>query len=138
MKIAHDMHSNIKVLTAIVPQAVGTTGIAGGKLSAAIDRKGYDSITFVYQSGASAAATDTINPIVYEADATDGTFTSAASGSLIGTEAPLTPTSVGAIKRVGYRGTKRYAKLRLYGLGTATAIVGAAAVLGTPESAPVA
>jgi len=138
MKISHDIHNNIKVVTAIVPQAVGTTGIAGGKLSSAIDRKGYGSVEFVYQSGASAAATDRITPIVYEGDTTDGSFASVADSDLLGTEGQLTPTSVGAIKRVGYKGTKRYLKLRLYGTGTATAIVGANAVLSTPESAPVA
>lgn len=138
MKLSHDLHNNIKVVTAVAPQAVGTTGIAGGKLSAAIDRKGYGSIEFVYQSGASASADDTITPIVYEADATDGTFTSAASTDLIGTEDDITLGTGGGIDRVGYKGLKRYIKLRLYGTGTATAIVGAVAVLSTPEAAPVA
>lgn len=138
MKISHDIHNNIKVVTAVTPQAVGTTGIAGGKLSGAIDRKGYASAEFVYQSGASAAATDTITPIVYEGDTTDGAFTSVAAAQLLGSEGTLTPTSAGAIKRVGYKGNKRYLKLRLYGTGTATAIVAAQAVLSTPEAAPVA
>lgn len=137
MKISQDLHNNIKVVTAVTPQAVGTTGIAGGKLSSAIDRKGYASAEFVYQSGTSASAADTITPVVYEADATDGTFTSVAAGNLLGTESALTLSAAG-IKRVGYKGNKRYLKLRLYGTGTATAIVSAAAILSTPEAAPVA
>ena len=138
MKISHDIHNNIKVLTAITPQAVGTTGVANDKLSAAIDRKGYGSAEFTYHSGASATGTDTITPIVYEGDTTNGSFTSVAAGSLLGSETALTLTSAGVINRVGYRGNKRYLKLRLYGTGTATAIVAAQAILSTPEAAPVA
>lgn len=136
MKISQDLHNNIKVVIAVTPAAVGTTGIAGGKLSAAIDRKGYGSAEFVYQSGTSASAADTITPVVYEGDTTDGSFTSVASGNLLGAETALTLSAAG-IKRVGYKGNKRYLKLRLYGTGTATAIVAANAVLSTPEAAPV-
>lgn len=132
-----DMHSNIKVLSAIAPQAVGTTGAANGKLSGIIDRQGFESVEFVYQSGTSASQADTITPVVLEADATNGSFTSAADADLLGTEEAITLTAAAA-KRVGYRGNKRYLKLRLYGLGTATAIVAGAAVLGYPHQKPVA
>lgn len=131
-----DMHKNISVLNVITPQAVGTTGIAGGKLSGIIDRQGYESAEFIYQSGASASVADTINPVVYEAAATGDTFTSVADADLIGGENALTLTAAKAAK-CGYRGNKRYLKLRLYGLGTATAVVAAAAVLGNPHQAPV-
>jgi hypothetical protein len=132
-----DMHNNINVLHAITPQAVGTTGIAGGKLSAILDRQGFESVEFVYQSGASASVADTITPVVYEAAATGDSFTSVADADLLGTEAAITLTAA-ASKRVGYKGTKRYLKIRLYGTGTATAIVSAAAILGRPHIAPVA
>src|SRR5690606_6904562 len=121
-----DMHNNIKVVHAITPAAVGTTGIAGGKLSAAVDRRGYDSVEFVYSTGTSASAADTITPVVYEGDATDGSFTSVADADLLGTEAPIT-LATAASGKIGYRGNKRYLKLRLYGTGTATAIVSAVA-----------
>lgn len=137
MKISHDIHNNIKVINAITPAAVGTSGIANGKLSAAIDRKGYASAEFIYQSGTSASAADTITPVVYEGDTTNGSFTSVAAANLIGTEDAITLTAAAA-KKVGYKGNKRYLKLRLYGTGTATAVVAAAAVLSTPEEAPVA
>ena len=132
-----DMHNNISVLHAITPQAVGTTGIAGGKLSGILDRQGFESVEFIYQSGASASVADTITPVIYEANATGDTFTSVANADLVGTESPITLTAA-ATKRVGYVGNKRYLKIRLYGTGTATAIVGAAAVLGRPHLAPVA
>jgi len=133
-----DMHSNISVVNVITPQAVGTTGAANGKLSSAIDRRGFDSVEFAFHSGASATVADTITPVVLEANATGDSFTSVADADLIGNEAPLTLTAAGVGKRIGYRGNKRYLKLRLYGTGTATAIVAAQAILGNPSRAPVA
>lgn len=133
-----DMHNNVNVINVVTPAAVGTTGIAGGKLSSIIDRQGYNSVEFIYHSGASASAADTITPVVYEASATGDSFTSVAAADLLGTEAALTLSAAGQIKRVGYVGSKRYLKLRLYGTGTATAIVAATAVLGNPDLAPVA
>lgn len=139
MKIAHDIHNNVKVLAVVKPVAVGTTGIAGGQLSSAIDRSGYGSVEFVYQSGGSASAADTITPLVYESDASTGGFTSAAAADLLGSETALTlTTAAGKIGKVGYKGNKRYLKLRLYGTGTATALVAASVVMSTPEAAPVA
>lgn len=132
-----DMHNNISVLRAIKPVAVGTTGAANGQLSGIIDRRGYDSVEFVYQSGGSASVADTITPVVLEAAATGDSFTSVADTDLLGTEAALTlTTSAGKIGKVGYRGNKPYLKLRLYGVGTATALVAANVVLGNPPRAP--
>jgi hypothetical protein len=134
-----DMHNNISVVKVLKPAAVGTTGAANGTLSGIIDRQGFSSVEFVYQSGGSASVADTITPVVFEAAATGDSFTSVADADLLGTEAALTlTTSAGKIGRVGYVGNKRYLKLKLYGLGTATAIVSANAVLGYPQQAPVA
>lgn len=130
-----DMHNNISILHAITPAAVGTTGIAGGKLSSALDRRGFNSVEFIYSSGASASVADTITPVVYEGDTTNGSFTSVATANLLGTEAALTLTAAKS-GRVGYNGNKRYLKIRLYGTGTATAVVAAVAVLGKPAQAP--
>ena len=134
MKVSKDLHNNIKVVHAITPQAAGTTGSSNGRLSPAIDRAGYDSLEFVYSAGTSASAADTITPVVLEGDTTNGAFTSAADADLIGTEGAIT-LSAAATKKVGY---KRYAKLRLYGVGTATAIISGTAILSTPAAAPVA
>lgn len=136
----HEMHSNIKVVHAITPQAVGTTGAANGRLSAVIDRKGYESVEFAFSSGASASVADTITPIIYESDtATSAGFAAAADADLIGTEdaQKLTLTAAGSSK-IGYKGGKRYVGIRLYGVGTATAIISAIAILGKPKHAPVA
>lgn len=134
-----DMHNNISVISAIAPQAIGTTGIGGGKLSGIIDRRGFEAVEFVFQSGASASVADTITPVIYEAAATGDSFTSVADADLLGTEAgqKLTLTAAGA-SRIGYIGNKRYLKIRLYGVGTATAIVSAGVLLGKPSRSPVA
>ncbi len=134
----HDLHNNIKVVHAITPDAVGTTGAANGKLSSVIDRQGFESVEFAFSSGASAFVADTITPIVYESDtATSAGFAAAADADLVGAETALTLTAAKSGK-VGYKGNKRYVGLRLYGLGTATAIVSAVALLGNPRTAPVA
>lgn len=134
-----DMHSSISVLSAIYPQTAGTTGAANGRLSSVIDRKGYESVSFAMQRGVSAAATDTITPVVLECATSGGTYTSVADADLLGTEAGAVMLgSGGAAARIGYKGSKRYLKLRLYGVGTATAIISAAAVLGHPDLGPVA
>lgn len=134
-----DMHKNIKVLTAIYPRAVGTTGAANGVTSPIIDRRGFESVEFVMGAGGSASAADTVTPVVFESATTGGTFTSVADADLIGDETGLTlATSAGQSKSVGYRGNKRYLKLKMYGIGTATALVAANAVLGNPHVAPIA
>lgn len=132
-----DMHSNIKVINAITPAAVGTSGATNGKLSGVIDRLGYESVEFVFNYSTAGATGDTVTPVVLEGDATGGSFTSVADADLIGSEAAIALTAAGA-SRIGYRGNKRYLKLRLYGTGHATGIVGAMAVLGHPHDAPVA
>ncbi len=133
-----DMHSNIKVVHAITPAAVGTSGAANGTLSAVIDRQGYESVEFVYSSGTTGTGTDTITPIVYESDtATSAGFAAVADANLLGTEEAITLSAAGS-KKVGYTGGKRYVGIRLYGVGTATAIVSAVAVLGNPHIAPTA
>lgn len=131
-----DMHNNVKVVHAITPQAAGTTGAANGRLSGILDRKGYGSVEFIYSSGTSATVADTITPVILEADATGDSFTSVAADDLLGTEAAIT-LSAAASKQVGYRGRKRYLKIRLYGIGTATAIISASMLLGHPSRAPV-
>jgi len=134
-----DMHNNIKVLRAVGPAAVGTSGAANGTLSSAIDRRGFESVEFVLTRGVSAAATDTITPVILEANATGDSFTSVADADLLGTEAGAVMLGNAATEaKIGYRGNKRYLKLRLYGVGTATCNVAGAVLLGNPSAAPVA
>lgn len=132
-----DMYNNVKVIQTHSGANVGTTGAAGGTLSAAIDMRGYRNALIVYGRGVSAAATDTITPVLLEADATNASFTSVAAANMHGTEAALLG-SAAASGKVEYIGNKRYLKVRLYGVGTSSARVHGHAVLGSPNVAPVA
>lgn len=126
-----DMYNSIKELIAIYPRAVGTTGAANGVTSPIIDMQNYEKITFVYSAGGSASVADTVTPVVLECATTGGTFTSVADTDLLGTEDALTlATAAGQVNKIGYIGSKRYLKFKLYGTGTATAIVAAHAVAG--------
>lgn len=143
-----DLHNNVRVLRAIEPKAIGTTGIANGALSAALDRRGFESAEFVFMHGTAGATGDTTSVIIYEGDTTGGSFTSVADADLLGSEAnaglPAQATArtsgVGQniATKLGYRGNKRYLKCRMYGVGHATGIVAAALVLSNPHRAPLA
>ena len=138
-----DLHSNVKQLLALTPTALGATGATNGKI---IDRKGYAGVEFLVGYGAVTTTGSVVTATVLEGDAT-GAMTSVADGDLIGTEvlaslAAQTPRTSGigqqVVKRVGYKGSKRYAQLRLTNTGTTSAgLFWADAVLFTPEGAPV-
>jgi hypothetical protein len=130
-----DIFNRLRVIKAIPPQAIGTSGIAGGSLSDAIDTRDFDAKGFVINHGTAGATGDTTSVIVYESDAATGGFTSVADADLLGTEAaaglPAQATSrtsgtgKNLSKKIGYIGTKRYLKVRLYGTGHATGLVSA-------------
>jgi hypothetical protein len=143
-----DIHNALRVLTAIAPQAIGTSGIAGGKLSAAIDTKGYDALEFVINHGTAGATGDTTSVVVYECDTVSGSYTSVSNDDLLGTEASAgLPIGAGGrtsgstqnvSTKIGYKGRKRFVKIRLYGTGHATGIVSATAVLSKASREPTA
>ena len=140
-----DMHNDIKVLRAISPVALGTTGT--GKTSVIIDRQGYDSLEFVIGVGAVTATNATVTPTVKECSTTNGSFTSVADADLLGTEALATlgvaatrtsGVSKNVSKKIGYRGSKRYVEIQLVNTVSAGIIAHADAILGNPMVAPVA
>ncbi len=133
-----DLHKNIKIVHAISAQAIGTTGSGGGKTSGVIDRRGYEAAEFIFNAGASATVADTITTVITESDATGSGFASVADADLIGSEAARITAAAGKSWSIGYRGNKRYLKAQLFGIGTATAIVSATALLAEPNNAPVA
>jgi hypothetical protein len=145
--MAKELHGKLNILKAIHPKAVGTTGAANGSLSDVIDRRGYHSLEYILNYGVTPSAVDKFGVIVYESDsATAASFTSVADADLIGTEADAGTTSgarasgttMNLTKKIGYRGNKRYSRIRVYGIGSATGIVAANAVLGHADLRPVA
>lgn len=128
-----DIFNRLRVIKAISPKAIGTSGIAGGSLSDVIDTRDFDAKGFVINHGTTASSADTTSVIVYECDTSGGTFTSVADSDLLGTEAAAglpagaraSGTTMNISKKIGYIGTKRYLRVRLYGTGHATGLVSA-------------
>lgn len=143
MKISQDLHNSVGAKLAIAPVALGATGNNAGRI---IDRKGYAGVEFLVLYGAITTTGTVVTPVVKEGDAT-GSMASAANGDLVGTEtgaglaASTDRTSESGklvVKRIGYKGRKRYVSIDLNGTGTTSAgIVAAAAILFNPEAAPV-
>lgn len=139
----NDLHSNVKQILAINPVALGATGAITGAI---IDRQGYGGVEFLVTYGSITTTGTDVALVVKEGDVT-GTLTSVADADLLGTEA-LAALAAGArvagtgkevVKRIGYKGIKRYVQLVLTHTGTTSVgIVGAAAIMHCPSVAPVA
>lgn len=143
MNIEKDLHSNIKQRLALSPVALGATGTTAGRI---IDRQGYGGVEFLIGYGAVTTTGSVVTVIVKEGDVT-GTLTSVADADLVGTEAlaglpAQTPRTSGVgqqvVKRIGYKGSKRYVNVSLVNTGTTSAgLFWADAVLFNPEVGPV-
>lgn len=101
-----------------------------------IDRQGYDSVTFVVQSGTITDGTWTLS--IFEGDAanlSDGAAAPAAS--IVGAPNTFLLTDDNAVRKIGYVGGKRYTRLRLSATGQTTGgVFAAVAVLGHPAFMP--
>lgn len=124
-----DHYSNIGVATAILP---AVKSAAGDGIT--VDTKGYQSLTFVINTGAIASAGD-FGVSVQESDASGSGF-AAVGADFVDSNAPATLAADSAYK-VSYRGNKRYARLQLTKAGGTSIVLGAVAVLGHPANAPV-
>jgi hypothetical protein len=151
-----DLHSNIKVVRGVTPQAIGTTGAANGKTSGVIDTSGYRGVEFIIEYGSVTATNATIVPVMKECSTSNGTFTSVADSDMLPSStqspgvAPEAYASLGqaaartsgstknTVAKLGYVGSQRYLKIQLWSTVTAGPIVGATAILHHPNFAPVA
>jgi len=134
------IHDNVQTTVCIASQNLATTS----KVGDAIDKQGYGGVEFLINYGTIAASTTTVAATVLESDSsTASTFTSVADGDLLGTEALASIAAVArvagstsaVVKKIGYKGNKRYAKVKLK--GSASAIGGVIAVLFNPERRPI-
>ncbi len=133
---SRDLHSNIKASKALATSAISSDTNTDGEV---IDTAGYKSCEFVILS---ATLTDgTYTPAILESDASDMSGATAADAAdLIGTVAAATfaATADGAVKKLGYKGNKRYVKLRIASTGTTSGgTVSAVCIQGEPSYAPV-
>lgn len=136
---SRDLHNDIKLTLALAPQAITSDTTTTG---ATIDTQGFASVEFAIASG---VLTDgTYTPAIYESDDSgmSGETAVTAAGDLLGTIAGVTYTA-GApdstVKKIGYRGSKRYVRLKIASTGTTSGgLMGAVAALGNARNAPVA
>ena len=138
----HDLHNTTRAMRGISPIAIGTTGT--GQTGRVIDRQGYNGVEFLFSYGAITATNAVFTVVVREGDVT-GTLTSVADGDLIGTEllagvAATTPradnVSKNVVKRVGYKGNKRYVQAQMRSTITAGTIISCEALLHSPQVMP--
>jgi hypothetical protein len=125
-----DLASNISAVPAIAP-AVQSAAADG----AAVDTKGFGSVAFVVNTGAVVGSGD-FGVKLQDSDASGSGFTDVVADQVAST-APATLAAASSYK-LGYRGFKRYVRLSLAKAGGTSIALGAVAVLGNPERAPVA
>lgn len=133
-----DLHNNIQVKRAISPTRVADNT---AQVSQIIDRAGYDSVEFVIAIGTLADADADFTVLLEDGDNSSLTDNAAVADSkLLGTEAEATfdQSNDDEVRKIGYRGNKRYLRLTITPSGNAgNADLSAVAILGNPTNAPV-
>jgi hypothetical protein len=131
-----DLHNNLKLTPAINPAAAITAN--GTTTSATIDTQGFASLEFSCHSG---AITDgTFTGTVYEGDASNMSDEAAVDAAdLLGSAPAFAASDDNVVKKVGYRGSKRYVRIKFVQAGaTSGGFLAATAVQGHARNAPVA
>jgi hypothetical protein len=130
-----DLHSHIKVSPAISPGAAitGNSTTTG----ATIDTANYGSLEFVVQSGTVTDGTMTFS--MYEGDASNMSDESVVGAAdLLGSAPAITSGEDDVTERFGYRGNKRYVRIKGVQSGaTSGGYYSAVAVQGHPRVMPV-
>lgn len=133
-----DTSNNIHPVIAIAPITI-TDGTA--LVSGAIDTAGYESVTFVIQTGALADADATWAVTVKDGDSsTQNTHVAVDDKFLIGTEAAagFAFGDDGEARKIGYIGGKRYVSIEIDDVvaNTGSAPLAVVAILGHSRSKP--
>ncbi len=125
-----DIASNVGVVSALAP-AVQSATIKGNT----VDRKGFESVALVINSGAIAGDGLYAPKLQHSDTTTDGDFTDVDAKFLIGT-LPAALEANSAVKQ-GYIGHKRYIRVVLTKTSGTSVAAGAVAVLGDANARPV-
>lgn len=127
-----DLVHNLGVELALA-SAVQSANIKGP----AIDTAEFGSLMFVITTGA-IAGSGNYTVTVQESDTTtDGDFTDAVGNAALGSSL-VSPVAADSIYKVGYVGSKRYARLAVTKNSGTSVVVGAVAIKGNPRHQPVA
>ena len=134
-----DLASNIDVKRVISTVSVADNTAQVGQI---IDRRGFDSVTFLIATGSVADADTTFTVLLEESDDSGMSGGNAvADADLIGTEAlaGFQFDDDNECRKLGYVGSKRYLRLTITPANNASAaLLAAVAVLGHPSLAPTA
>ena len=140
----HDLHNTTRAQRVISPVAVGTTGT--GQTGKIIDRQGFRGVEFICAYG-SITATNAVFTVTVKDGDTTGALTSVGDWDLLGTEllagvaAAATRTSgvsKNVVKRIGYRGYRRYVNCSIKSTATAGTLISCEALLHSPQVMPTA
>lgn len=134
-----DLMNNVHVARVLSPVSVADTTAQVGQI---IDKKGFESLTYLIATGSIADADATFTVLLEEGAAADLSDAAAvADADLIGTEAlaAFQFDDDNEVRKLGYIGSKRYTRLTITPVGNASAaLLSAVAVLGHPQIAPTA
>ena len=134
-----DLASNIDVKRVISPVSVADNTAQVGQI---IDRRGFDSVTFLIATGSVADADTTFTVLLEESDDSGMSGGNAvADADLIGTEAlaGFQFDDDNECRKLGYIGSKRYTRLTITPANNASAaLLAATALLGHAMSKPTA
>lgn len=135
-----DLLNTIHPVKALAPSAGPTDNTA--QVCAIIDRQGFDSLTYIIQTGSLADADATFTVLLEEGDESDlSDAASVIDADLVGTEAlaSFTFADDGKCFKLGYVGGKRYTRLTITPAGNASAgAMSVVAILGHPSIQPTA
>jgi hypothetical protein len=131
-----DLHNNVKVSPALSPAAAITGNATTTGLT--IDTVDYDSLEFAIQTGTVTDGQWAIQ--VFHGDASNMSDEAQCSAAdLLGSAPTMLATDDNVVKKVGYRGSKRYVRIKAVQTGATTGgFLAAQAVQGHARVAPVA
>lgn len=133
-----DLFNQIDLQRAISPAAATTDDTAW--VSEIIDRQGFESVTFAIALGALADADATFVALLEDGDESDLSDNAAvADTEMLGTEAlaGFTFAADNALRKIGYRGPKRYCRLTITpSNNSGDAFCAVVAIMGHPDAAP--
>jgi hypothetical protein len=134
-----DLMNNVHVARVLSPVSVADTTAQVGQI---IDKKGFESLTYLIATGSIADADATFTVLVEDGDAANLSDAAAvADANLLGLEttASFQFDDDNEVRKLGYIGSKRYTRLTITPVGNASAaLLSAVAVLGHPQIAPTA
>lgn len=124
-----DLSNSITLKRVISPVSVADTT---AQVGTAVDRKGFESVTYAIATGSIADADATFTVLLQESD-DNSTYTDVADADLLGTEAlaGFQFDDDNECRKLGYIGAKRYTKLTITPVANASAaLISAVAILG--------